>query len=366
MEPETEGIKYAGSKLKILPYILDEIIALPDVHSILDGFAGTTRVTQALYKSGYDVFTNDLSPWSEVFNRCYLLADKPLHYYQKMIDHLNALKGKEGWFTAHYGGINNQERKYPFQLKNTLKLDAIREEIDLMGLDEIDKSVLLTSLVLALDHVDNTIGHYVSYLAKWSQRSYRDLYLRMPLLPDREEIINKYGWLPNVRIFKDDVFNVLDKAPVDLAYFDPPYGSNNEKMPPSRVRYASYYHIWKTVILNDKPETFGNCCRREDSRDTIAISPFEEYRISDNGKHIAMEAVERLVRDTQSHYILISYSSGGITTKSELLDILHSNGNLLKIIEIDYKKHVMASMKWTNEWASKETKNTEYLFLLEK
>ena len=43
--PNTEGIKYAGSKLKIIPYILDVVSGL-NVKSILDGFSGTTRVSQ--------------------------------------------------------------------------------------------------------------------------------------------------------------------------------------------------------------------------------------------------------------------------------------------------------------------------------
>ena len=47
------------------------------------------------------------------------------------------------------------------------------------------------------------------------------------------------------------------RSDVDLAYYDPPYGSNNDKMPPSRVRYASYYHVWTTIIQNDRPELFG-------------------------------------------------------------------------------------------------------------
>ena len=47
-------------------------------------------------------------------------------------------------------------------------------------------------------------------------------------------------------IMNEDIFKALPKIKAELSYFDPPYGSNNEKMPPSRVRYGSYYHIWKT------------------------------------------------------------------------------------------------------------------------
>ena len=151
-----------------------------------------------------------------------------------------------------------------------------------------------------------------------------------------------------------------------MAYLDPPYGSNNEKMPPSRVRYAAYYHIWKTIILNDKPQLFGKAGRRADTRDAIAPSVFEEYRRNGDGKFIAMQAIKELVEQTNAHYILLSYGSGGRATKEELSEILHSNGVVICAKEIDYKKNVMSNMRWTNEWINSDGKYKEYLFLLEK
>src|SRR3990167_11140503 len=68
--PRTEGIKYAGSKLKILPYIIEILSELKDVNKVLDGFTGTTRVAQALAQFGYDVTASDISVWSEVFANC--------------------------------------------------------------------------------------------------------------------------------------------------------------------------------------------------------------------------------------------------------------------------------------------------------
>jgi hypothetical protein len=44
--PPTEGIKYAGSKLKLLPHIL-RLAKKVNPRSIFDGFSGTTRVSQA-------------------------------------------------------------------------------------------------------------------------------------------------------------------------------------------------------------------------------------------------------------------------------------------------------------------------------
>jgi adenine-specific DNA-methyltransferase len=354
--PKTEGIKYAGSKLKLLPYILD-ITSELEVHSVLDGFSGTTRVSQAFAQCGLNTISNDVSEWSRVFATAYLLNTKPREYYTSIIEHLNSLEGYDGWFTENYGAEVGDGRKRPFQQKNTRKLDAIRDEIDRMNLDEIEKAVALTSLIRALDSVDNTIGHYAAYLSEWSPRSYNDLRLTVPTL---------FRSSGENRVIMDDIFKSIGEVETDLAYFDPPYGSNNDKMPPSRVRYTSYYHIWTTVIRNDKPEIFGKVNRRADSRDDISASVFEEFRKNDDGKFIAMEAIRSLIRNTQSRYILLSYSSGGRATKEELYDILESEGSLRKSVAIDYKKNVMSGMRWTNEWINSDGNHEEFLFLIEK
>lgn len=353
---KTQGIKYAGSKLKIIPYILEVINDLP-VKSVLDGFSGTTRVSQALAKKGYDVTSNDISEWSFVFANAYLLANKDISYYKDLIDTLNSLEGYEGWFSENYGGIDNSSRKNPFQLKNTMKLDAIRDYIDKIEIDYVDKSVLLTSLILALDKVDSTIGHYASYLSSWSPRSYNDLILEVP------NLFNSKG---RHSILKNDIFDVIKDREFDLAYFDPPYGSNNEKMPPSRVRYSSYYHIYTSVVLNDKPLLFGKANRRNDSRDLISSSVFEDYKKDADGHFIATNAIKNLIQKTNAKYILFSYSSGGRATENELKEIFKTTGELIKVVKIDHKKNVMSTMKWTNEWLNGDSKNVEFLFLLKK
>ncbi len=354
--PDTEGIKYAGSKLKIIPHILN-CISDYKFNSVLDGFSGTTRVAQAFAQSGMAVTANDTAIWSEVFARCYLKANRPSSFYQNILNSLNTLGGILGWFSQNYGGTA-EENKKPFQLHNTMKLDAIRSEIDRLNLQYDDKCVILTSLILALDSVDSTLGHFSSYLSKWSERSYKTMQLVLPkkfrTIPEKHEVL------------RGDIFDAINGRTFDLAYFDPPYGSNNEKMPPSRVRYNSYYHIWKTVILNDEPAVFGKAFRREDSRDSVSTSVFEEYRKNSEGKFIAVAAIDRLIREVQADYVLLSYSSGGRATKEELLDSLNSNGTIEKIVEIDYKQNVMSTMKWTNEWAKTDSSNQEYLFLLRK
>ena len=362
--PPTQSIKYIGSKLKLIPQVL-ELIKRVNAKTILDGFSGTTRVSQALAKLGYTVVCNDTAPWSKVFGTCYLLNIKPREAYQSLIDHLNAVPPVDGWFTEHYGGYANggcavqtDGLKKPWQLHNTRKLDAIRQEIETLNLNPVDKAVALTSLILALDRVDSTLGHFSAYLKEWAPRAYKKLTLKVP------EVFTSEG---DHKVYQTDIFELVPRVSVDLAYFDPPYGSNNEKMPPSRVRYAAYYHLWKSVVLFDKPTLFGKAKRREDTSDLLAASVFEEFRRNDDGRFIAVEAISKLIRETQARWILLSYNSGGRATAQQLNEVMRSNGELLTVLELDYKRNVMAGMRWTHEWVdAAEKPNREFLFLLDK
>ena len=359
--PQTEGIKYAGSKLKLLPHIL-RLARTTEAKTVLDGFSGTTRVSQAFAKSGYAVVANDVAVWSQVFGECFLRARKSRAHYESLISHLNNTPPADGWFTEHYGGcvdsaIGADGLKKPWQQHNTRKLDGIRMEIEKLKLDKTDRAVALTGLILAMDKVDNTIGHYAAYLGKWSARSYHPLLLTVP---DTSAAGGEH------RVLCGDIFSALPRTDADLAYYDPPYGSNNHKMPASRVRYAAYYHVWKSICLFDRPPLFGRAKRRADTSDRAAASPFEDFRRDDGGRFVAAQALEDLVRETPARWIILSYSSGG-RAADELREVLSRHGKLLEEVAVDYRRNVMAEMTWTDEWTPDcRGEHREFLFLLEK
>lgn len=364
LPPTTEGIKYAGSKLRLLPYIL-ELAGSTQAKVVIDAFAGTTRVSQAFAQTGYRVICNDIAVWTRTLAQCYLGHCQARSDFEELVNHLNATQPIDGWITENYGGIDNNGSavqldgtKRPWQVHNTRRADAIRCEIDRLSLTETEKAVALTSLILALDRVDSTMGHFVSYLRDWSPRSYNDLVLRVPAIFEHNG---------GHKIFCEDVFDFLEHANADLAYLDPPYGSNNEKMPPSRVRYASYYHVWKSIVLNDCPQVFGKVRRRVDSSDRVAGSVFEEFRRAPSGRYIAVEAIEKALDAVDARWVILSYNSGGRATASELDDLIRSKHRMLRMIEVKHKKNVMAGMSWTGDWLrDAEFPNREFLFLIEK
>lgn len=360
---KTQGVKYTGSKREILPVLLDFIKPL-QIETVLDGFSGTTRVSQALKQAGYTVYANDIADWSKVFGECYLLNKKSASYYLPIIEHLNNLPGQYGWFSENYGGepndgysVQEDGKKRIWQLHNTKKLDAIREEIEKIAKDRIEKSVLLTSLIIAMDKVDSSVGHQVSYLKNWAGRAYKTMKMEVPdlLIDDKKH-----------QVFQKDIFDLTGSdINVDLAYYDPPYGSSNELMPPSRVRYASYYHIWKTICLNDRPKLVGVSNRREDVGDTVSGSIFEDYKKNSAGQYVVIEALQKLIESTPAKYVVLSYNNNGRATFNAIVDILKGIKKKFSVIEMDYKKNIMATMTWTNEWAN-DIGNKEYLFLIQK
>ena len=70
-----------GSKLKLLPFILNIIKKLP-VKTIFDGFSGSVRVSEYL-KKDYIVYSNDKQYFSECLAKCYLLNKHPKTFYEK-------------------------------------------------------------------------------------------------------------------------------------------------------------------------------------------------------------------------------------------------------------------------------------------
>lgn len=130
--------------------------------------------------SGWQVILNDWNRYAWVLANAHVVCDSDrLGEVQPIIDHLNALPGKDGWFTETYC----RNSRY-FTPENGARIEAIREEIEKLDPDEELKCVLLAELMEAADRVDSTVGVQMAYLKNWSKRSLQPLQLRTPqLLP---------------------------------------------------------------------------------------------------------------------------------------------------------------------------------------
>lgn len=180
-ETETYGVKYIGSKKLLLPYILNEVRRV-GVETAIDVFSGTTRVAQYLRQNGVKTTTSDLS-WA---TSCY--AETYVHnadneHLRAHITLMNDIAPARGWLTENYSGKNvdaPREDGRCFQPKNTMKADAARDYIETLELARWEKATLITSVIRALDAVDNTVGVQQAYLKEWCKRSYKDIVFELP------------------------------------------------------------------------------------------------------------------------------------------------------------------------------------------
>ena len=65
---------------------------------------------------------------------------------------------------------------------------------------------------------------------------------------------------------------------------------------------------------------------------------FEEFRKNSEGKFIALEAIEKLIKECPSSYILLSYSNGGRAEKEEICGIINKQCRKAQVFSIDYKR----------------------------
>jgi adenine-specific DNA-methyltransferase len=196
------------------------------------------------------------------------------------------------------------------------------------------------------------LGHQVAYLSKWAPRAYSDLVLRRPRLLAGDG---------SYRVTRMDAREISGRF--DLAYFDPPYNTNNTHTPTTRVRYASYYHFWTTVVLNDRPQSVGASNRRLDcSSDSLpgGISKYESTRYAE-----VFAEIEKLVAGVDARYVLFSYSNKGKVTPEDL-EKLFARHKVLAVEKFSHRENVQKLLTSNREWLGDQSANFEYLFLVEK
>jgi adenine-specific DNA-methyltransferase len=261
-------IKYIGSKRTLLPVVLEAVATLPNCHTVLDLFSGTSRVGHALKRAGYRVIANDHNAYAATLARCYVAADLEALELdaRRLLAEFDALPGRPGWFTQTFC-----ERARFFQPHNGERVDAIRDAIAAKELEPELEAVVLVSLMEAADRVDSTCGLQMAYLKQWAPRAHNQLRLRLPdVLPRAPAGKGEAHQL--------DALAAAGRFTADVVYLDPPYNQHS---------YLSNYHVWESLVLWDRPETYGIACKRVDCR--TRKSPF-------NSKRRFHEALAQLIR----------------------------------------------------------------------
>lgn len=294
--------RYLGSKFKVLDFI-DKVVKenTENVNTVADIFAGTGVVANLFNSQGKKFIVNDIL-YSNYVSYLTWFGNELVDYQKvtNLIQYLNELEGFAGYVTENYGD------RY-FSLDNAMKIDAIREEIDVIeNINEREKSFLLTSLFYAADKVANTVGHYDAYRKKMD--SYTPIYLRVPELNFNKDNL----------IFKEDANELVKHIKADLVYIDTPYNSRG---------YANAYHVLESLIEWNKPKVRGVAKKPVDLSDKRSLY---------NGVK-APEAFSDLINSIDAKYILVSYNnmakkgnsrSNAKISNEEIIEILEKKGKL--------------------------------------
>jgi adenine-specific DNA-methyltransferase len=328
-------VKYIGSKRVLVPHIAGLVAGLP-VKSACDLFAGTTRVAQALRAEGLTVHSNDTASYSEMLALAYIVAtpDDRLRL-PALLEHLQGIPGKDGYVTETFC-----RRARYFQPHNGMKIDAMRDEIDLLDLSPAERGLVLTSLLEAADRVDSTCGLQMAYVKTWAPRSFNEIELREPA-----EVVGPRG-----SVSRRDARDLAGDLEVDLVYLDPPYNQHS---------YFSNYHVWETLVRWDAPEHYGVACKRLDCRTTK--SPF-------NSKRLAWRAFVETVEAVRAPWLVVSFSNEGFHDVDDVAALLGEKGYVTRA-DIDHPRYVGARIGIHNPQGQKvgtvsHVRNRESLFVV--
>lgn len=274
--------RYLGSKAKLIPFIKETIKQeCGDVDSILDLFAGTGIVGWSFNDSKTSVYVNDMLESNYItyvafFGKQEIDETKIVRYINSynLSDPL-----EENYFSLNFSNTF-------FSRKNCLKIGYIRENIEQAyskkSLNERERAILITSLLLSMDRIANTVGHYDAF--RMNGDLSKELHLEMLDLPSNSVNVNN-------KMFKRDANALVEEISADVVYIDPPYNSR---------QYCDAYHLLENVARWEKPEVYGTAKKMD--------------RSNLKSKYCSKSApveFDKLIQKIKAKYIIVSYNNTG-------------------------------------------------------
>ena len=305
--------RYLGNKYSLTNFIKKIVEEnCKNINTVADVFSGTGSVSD-IFKDR-ELITNDLLYCNYISNYAWFFSED--YSEEKVINTV-----------YEYNKIETSENNYVrenfadtfFSADNCSKIGYIREDIEKKynnkEINYKEYSILITTLLYAMDRIANTVGHYDAYRKKVEFD--KELYLGI-MLPDKKLSENN-------KCFNEDATNLVKKIKCDLLYLDPPYNSR---------QYSDAYHLLENIAKWQKPEVFG--VARKMDRKAIKSS------------YCTVEATQKfreLIENTNAKYILLSYNnmsekgddrSNAKISDKDIFEILEKKGKV-KVFEEEYK-----------------------------
>nr|WP_259275553.1 DNA adenine methylase [Fusobacterium nucleatum] len=305
--------RYLGNKYSLTNFIKKIVEEnCKNINTVADVFSGTGSVSD-IFKDR-ELITNDLLYCNYISNYAWFFSED--YSEEKVINTV-----------YEYNKIETSENNYVrenfadtfFSADDCSKIGYIREDIEKKyknkEINYKEYSILITTLLYAMDRIANTVGHYDAYRKKVEFD--KELYLGI-MLPDKKLSENN-------KCFNEDATNLVKKIKCDLLYLDPPYNSR---------QYSDAYHLLENIAKWQKPEVFG--VARKMDRKAIKSS------------YCTVEATQKfreLIENTNAKYILLSYNnmsekgddrSNAKISDKDIFEILEKKGKV-KVFEEEYK-----------------------------
>ena len=305
--------RYLGNKYSLSNFIrkiVDE--NCKNINIVVDIFSGTGAVSNT-FKDKI-LITNDILYSNYISNYAWFGSEKySIKRIIELIYYYNQVKTKENNYMRE-----NFANTF-FSADDCSKIGYIREDIEVKyknkEINFKEYTILITSLLYAMDKIANTVGHYDAYRKNVDFE--KNLVLNV-LLP--EETINY-----NNACYNLDSNELIKRIKGDLLYLDPPYNSR---------QYCDAYHLLENVARWEKPEVYG--IARKMDRTSLK---------SDYCMIKATKAFEELIENADTKYILLSYNnmsnkgndrSNAKISDEDIIRILSKKGKV-SIFESDYK-----------------------------
>ena len=327
-------LNYIGSKHTLLPF-LDEVLQDLGIEDseirfgdLCAGAGSVSNFVNNKYKNTC-IASNDIEYYSYVINYASLNTNYS-SFIEEIIVSLNSLDGIRGLISKNY-----TENRMFFSKENGLKIDAMRERIEVLytakKITYEEYMFLLASLISSADKVANVACVYGAYLKKIKTSAAKDIIL-LPIHTKTDNAEKKHI------VSQRDILTFDSDDKFDIVYIDPPYNNRQYGANYFPLNYIAHYD--ETIELRGK------------------TGIFDYFKSSFCQKAKVKKSFEDLVKNLNSTYILISYNDEGLVPIDDLIDILGEYGTV-KVYEKEYKR-------FKSQKSKKNATVTEYILSLNK
>lgn len=327
-------MRYLGNKTRMLENINSVILDNNITEGIFcDLFAGSGSVGD-YFKERFQIISNDYLHSLSIVNKA-KLENKDIPSFKDFIKKYGVdpftyfnnkiyISDSQFFITNNYSPKGNRQF---FTEKNATKIDGIRIEIEKLYKDFIidlkERNFLIASLIESVMGVSNTTGTYEAYLKNWDNRALKEFELQPINIRKANKIFNN-------TIYNKDSNELLRKINGDVLYIDPPYTVTD---------YNSAYHVLESISKYDYPTIGGITGRRKE------ITKKSKY----TKKKQALINFEDLFRQANFNHILVSYSTQGLVSVDELVELAKkfAINNEVKVYEFPFReyKNIRSSQK---------------------